>query len=184
MDKVLKHLKNNAIIYLILIVCIIVILIALFYKPKEELREPDTSLFEVVNVGQVVHLFDDNSTKFLMVGTNTDQTTANYADYVKYSMLKHEYTPYFLYQEDIDFKKDKDKIEKLEQLLDITVTYQEDSKPVMELIKEGVVPLTIIIKNKKPIYVFIGTLDTTTLDTLVQAYGIGSTYSSSGIEVA
>ena len=106
MDKVLKHLKNNAIIYLILIVCIIVILIALFYKPKEELRETDTSLFEVVNVGQVVHLFDDNSTKFLMVGTNIDQTTANYADYVKYSMLKHEYTPYFLYQEDIDFKKD------------------------------------------------------------------------------
>ena len=172
MKKVLKHIKNNAIIYLVLITCVIIVLIATLFKPTDELKEVDTSLFKVININQAIKLFDDNSTKFLIIGNNTDQTTESYVEYVRYSMLKHDYKPYFIYQEDIDFKKDADKIEKLGELLDINATYNGESKKAIDLIKEDIVPITIIIKNKKPIYVFIGTLNTTTLDTLVQAYDI------------
>jgi hypothetical protein len=172
MKKVLKHLKNNAIIYLVLLTCAVVIVIATFIKPAEELKEVDTSLFEVVNINQTIKLFNDDSTKFLIIGNNTDQTTVSYAEYVRYSMLKHNYKPYFMYQEDIDFKKDTDKVEKLGELLDISTNYKGESTKAIDLIKEDVVPLTIIIKNRKPIYIFIGTLDTSTLDTLVEAYGV------------
>ncbi|MBQ4031776.1 MAG: hypothetical protein II625_08490 [Bacilli bacterium] len=173
MKKVLKHLKSNAAIYLVLIACIVVLLIALLYKPKEELKEVDVSLFEVVDLDKAIKLYNDNEAKILIISNNLDQTTVSYVGYIKYSMITNGYKPYFLYQEDIDFKKDKDKVEQFGELLELNVNNNGTSKPLVEWLKEGTVPITVIIKNKKTIYGFIGTLNTSTLDSLAQAYGIG-----------
>lgn len=173
MKKVLKHLKNNAAIYLVLIACIVVVLIAVFYKTKDELKEVDVSLFEVVDLDKAIKLYDDNEAKILIISNNTDQTTVNYVGYVQYSMITNGYKPYFMYQEDINFKKDKDKVEKFNELLELNVNYNGKSISLADCLKEDIVPITVIIKNKKTIYGFIGTLNTSTLDSLAQAYGIG-----------
>lgn len=184
MKKVLKHLKNNAAIYLVLIACIVVICFAVFYKPKAELKEVDTSLFEIVDVDRTIKLFNDNTAKYLIISTAFDQTTASYVDHVRYAMITNGFTPYFLYQEKINFKKDKEKIEQLEELLNLECTNGNQSKPIMEWVKEGVVPITVIIKNKKPIYAYIGTINTTSIDSLSQAYGLGDNNQGKQVEVA
>ena len=71
MKKVLKHLKNNAAIYLVLIACIVVVLIAVFYKTKDELKEVDVSLFEVVDLDKAIKLYDDNEAKILIISNNS-----------------------------------------------------------------------------------------------------------------
>ena len=173
MKKVLKHLKRNAAIYLVLLVCVVVLLIALLYKPKDSIQEVDTSLFKVVDVNGTIKLFNDNTPKFLVISTALDQATVNYVDHLKYSMLSNNYIVYFLYQDRIDFKKDN--IEKLNEYLDMEVINGEKGKNLIDCLKDATVPITVVIKNKKIVYAYIGTMNTTSLESLIKVYGLNDT---------
>ncbi len=175
MKKVLKHLKNNAAIYLILLACLVVIIIALFVNSPKELKPVDTSMFDVVSLDKAIRLFDDNDAKILVISTDTCQATAAYADALKYSMTTYNYKVYFLSLTKYKPEENEEKYNKLGELFNTNYQYQKQNLPLIEFVKHGYTPTTIIIKNKKIVYAFIGKMNTSTLDSLATAYGLGET---------
>lgn len=171
MKKVLEHFKNNAIIYLILLTCIIVILIAIFKKEEHELKTVDTSLYTIINLDQAIHLFDDNEPKYLLISTDTCSATASYTDTLRYAMLKHNFKVYYLRYDELDAERDKEKLQQLSELFNTNYTYEGTTRPLITYL--GYTPMTVIIKNKKVVYAFIGTMNMSILDSLSSAYGLG-----------
>jgi len=165
----LNHLKKNAIIYLIALVCIVVVLIIVFHKPQTELETVDTSLFSVVNLNQVKDMFKDEKAKFLLVSKDDNQATVKYAKTLQFSSAdaKYKYTVYYLEINNLT----KDEKEELSKLLDLESITDSKDKSLEGLLEQ--IPLNVIIKNKKVEYAYVGPMNLTTLDALVTAYGVG-----------
>ena len=169
MEKVLKHIKNNAIIYLIALLCLIVVLIVVFMKPQPELEKVDTSLFNVVSLDNVKKMFQDNKARFLLISKDDNQATVSYAKTLQYSSAdaKYKYKVYYLELNSLT-KKEK---EELNELLDLEKITDSQGKSLDEILEQ--IPLNIIIKNNKIAYAYVGPMNLTTLDSLVTAYGVG-----------
>ena len=70
MNKVLTHLKNNFVIYLIIIACLIIVGITLFVNHEPEPEKLDSSLYNKVNIEGIDYLFNDSTPKLLLIGTD------------------------------------------------------------------------------------------------------------------
>lgn len=173
MRKVLKHLKSNAAIYLVLLACLVVLLIVVLHKPQTELKPVDTSMFDVISLDRAIRFFDDNDPKLLVISTDNCQATAAYADALKYSMTTNNYKVYFLSLTTYKPEENEEKYNKLGELFNTNYQYQKTNLPLIEFVKHGYTPTTVIIKNKKIVYAFIGKMNTSTLDSLSHAYGLG-----------
>lgn len=173
MEKVLKHFKNNALIYLILLTCLIVILIAVFHKEDEEVKYVDTSVFNTITLDEAIGLFDDDTPKYLLVSSNDCGATVNYVPSLQYVMMEYEYKVHFLSLDKINFKRDKEKLTKLGELFNTEYTHDGVTKPLVEFFEGSDTPISILIKNKKVVYVFMGTMNVSTLETISKAYGLG-----------
>ena len=171
MNKVLKHLKNNAPIYLIILVCVVVLLIVVFHKSEPDKGTVDKSLFTVVNLDGAIRLFNDDETKFLLVSNYDCERTINYVPTLQFAMLDSGFQIYYLELSEIDEKKDAEKLQKLGELLNLEITYENRTKPIIEFF--GETPMNIIIRKKKVVYAYIGDMNGTTLKSLAQAYGLG-----------
>ena len=161
MEKVLKHLKRNAAIYLIALLCLLVVLIVVFHKPQTELETVDTSLFNVVTLNQVKDMFKDSKAKFVVISRSDDQATVKYVPTLQYSIGSAHNKVYYL---ELDNLK-KDEEEELKSLLDIKHLIGQD-----DVLNQ--IPLNLIIKNKKVEYAYVGPMNLSTLEALVRAYGV------------
>lgn len=172
MDKLKNHFKNNAIIYLVLITCIIVasIIIAVNHTPLFEKQTPiDKSLFQNVRVKEALYLFEKEEPAYLVIGSENCSTTRDYAEYLRFETLHKKVDIYYL---DLDTIK-KDELETFNQLkekLNLEYTYKNQKGTFGDFIDNT--PMTAIIVNKKQVYGFIGSLNSTTIETLVDLYGL------------
>lgn len=174
MDKIIKHLKNNAAIYLVLIACLVIIGISLFVThdgEKEKIKTVDTSLFTVVNLDDAIELFKKEEPSLLVIGHKTCGATIGYVPYLQIAEARFGYVTYYLELADID-KSEKEKYDKLVELLDMEYKFQGDIDSFGKFL--GNTPMTIIIKNKKMVYGYLGSMNDTTLGTLTKAYGVAT----------
>lgn len=175
MDKVIKHLKNNAAIYLVLFVCIVIILISLFIthddREKIKVAKVDTSLFEVVTLKEALELFDQPNPVLLIIGLDTCSATINYVPYLQYAEIEHGFSTYYLELSSIN----KSQIEEYNKLVEkLDIEYNSDGKVDKFGKFIGTTPMTIIIKNKKQVYGYIGSMNDTTLETITKNYGVAT----------
>lgn len=175
MDKIKTHFQKNFAIYAVLLVCLVIILITLFATKNnnevEKLEEVDTSMFNVLTLKETLKLFDDNSSKFLVISHKNCSATINYASYLKIAQAKFNYQTYYLELSSIDESQSED-YKKLVEKLDYEYNYNDTIKQFGQFI--GDTPMTIIIKNKKQVWGHIGSMNTTTLETITKQYGVAS----------
>ncbi len=170
MNKILNHLKNNFAIYLVLIACLTIIGITLFIKHEEEPEKLDSSLYFKVDLGGANLLFNDDTPKLLLISTDTCSATIKYADTLNYEMVKYNYKVYFLNLAEID--TDSEEYQNFIKKLDLD--YEKDDKKGKFYEFMGMTPMTVIIKNKKMVYGYIGSMSSKTLDTITELYGVSS----------
>ena len=168
MNKVLTHLKNNFVIYLIIIACLIIVGITLFVNHEPEPEKLDSSLYNKVNIEGIDYLFNDSTPKLLLIGTDSCSATVKYSKTLNFEMIKYNYKVYYLNLEEVDMESDayKNFIKKLD------LDYEQDGKPGKFYDFMGLTPMTVIIKNGKMVYGYIGTMSSGALDTVTELYGV------------
>ena len=170
MDKIITHFKNNAIIYLILVLCLIIIGVSLFIKGQDTLKEVDTSLFDIVSLDKANSFFDDNDPKLLLISTKTCQATVKYQPTLTIAAAKENIKVHYLELTDID-KEDRavmEKFYKFQEKLDYPYKYRGEEKSIGQFI--GSTPMTIIIKNKKVVFAYIGSMSQETTMAFIERY--------------
>ena len=168
MNKVITHLKNNFVIYLIIITCLIIAGITLFVNHEPEPEKLDSSLYNKVNIEGIDYLFNDSTPKLLLIGTDSCSATVKYSKTLNFEMIKYNYKVYYLNLEEVDMESDayKNFIKKLD------FDYEQDGKPGKFYDFMGLTPMTVIIKNGKMVYGYIGTMSSGALDTVTELYGV------------
>lgn len=172
MQKIKNHFKNNAAIYLVLLISATIIAISVFVNKEEELPEPivDTSMFRVINLEEALKLFDDDNAKLLILSVNTCGATANYVPSLQIAQAKNGYNTYYLELSEIT--ETSPEFEAFIAKLDYEYKLNNQTGKFSEFIENT--PSTIIIKNKKMVYGNIGTLSTDTLEKLTDIYGVST----------
>ena len=170
MNKVLNHLKNNIAIYLVLIACIVVVCITLFVKHDKEEVYVDTSLFKVVDLEQALSFFDDNEPRFLLMSVKTCNATINYVPSLQIASAEYGFPVYYLELSEIDTKSEEFK--EFREKLDLDYEFQGTVDKFGAFIENT--PSSIIIKNKKMVYGYIGSMHSTTIKTITDLYGVTS----------
>ncbi len=174
MNKVITHLKNNFAIYSVLLVCIIIIGLSLLITHEEELPTVDTSMFKVVNLEETLGLFEQDKPVFLVIGYRTCSATISYASYLQIAQAKYGFQTYYLELDDID-KDNPEQIEiynKLVEKLDYEYDLLNEKGKFGKFI--GSTPMTIIINNKKQVFGYIGSMNTSTLESITKVYGVAT----------
>jgi len=173
MDKIKEHLKNNLAIYLVILACIVIVCVAIFVK-EEKKDVVDISMFKSITLSETNALFNDDDPKFLVISVNTCSATAQYVEYLQFSMLDNDYQVYYLDLNTIDEnnKEDMKEYQKLTEHLDYEYNFNGNIAPISNFI--GNTPMTIIIKDKKVVFGYIGSMNTTTLKSIVNMYGVSN----------
>lgn len=175
MDKIKQHFQNNFAIYAVLLVCLVIIAITLFVtknnNQEEKIEEVDTSMFKVLTLKQTLELFDDKSPKLLVIGHKTCSATIKYTSYLQIAQAKFGFQTYYLDLTTIDETQIED-YNKLVEKLDFEYNYNGAIDKFSKFI--GDTPMTIVIKNKKQESGYIGSMNDSTLGTIVKQYGITS----------
>ena len=168
MNKVVEHLKNNIAIYLVLIACLVVVCITLFVNHEKEPETLDSSLYTPVDISGIDFLFKDSDAKLLLIGTDSCSATINYAATLNFEMIKYNYKVYYLNLENVDMESEayKNFIQKLD------IDYEQDGQKGKFYDFMGLTPMTVIIKNGKMVYGYIGSMSSGALDTITELYGV------------
>ena len=172
MNKIINHIKNNILIYLILITCLIVIAVVHFYT-KGQVDDPvvvDTQYFNVIDLKETVKLFEDDSPKMLILSVRDCPATEKYVTYVRIVQMKEGFTSYFL-----DLNTIKGDEEEFKQLLDKLDEFEYDYNGQKGTLKTflGNTPLTVFIKDGRIVYGRYGSMNENVLDSFVTKYGVG-----------
>lgn len=170
MDKLKKHLKNNFAIYAVLLTCLVILLITLFYTREEPKPTVDTSMFKVLTLDETLKLFEDDSAKLLVISFSTCSATINYVPYLQIAQAKYGYSTYYLELDDLD--PESEKFTQLMDKLDMEYNFNGNVQKFSYFI--GSTPMTIIIKNKKMVHGYIGSMNTDTLKALTDLYGVST----------
>ena len=170
MTKIINHIKNNAILYLIIVLCLVILAIAIFMKaePKKEIL--DTKHFKVVTLDEALKLFDDDSPKYLLISTNTCTATIGFSPTLIIAGAKAGITIHYLELNDID-KSNKEvmaKFYEFQRKLDIEYSLKDETKKLGEFI--GTTPMNVIIKNKKVAFAYIGAMSQDTTYAVMTRY--------------
>lgn len=173
MDKISAHLKKNASIYLILLVCLVAIIIALILSNQKEeemeIAKVDTSLFKVVTLEEALNFFESDEPVFLVVGLETCSATINYVPYLKIAEAKYGFQVYYLELSSIDSSQ-IDTLNKFIEKLDVDYKLKDKVDKFGKFIETT--PATIIIKNRKQVFGYYGSMNTSTIETIAGKYGL------------
>lgn len=169
MEKLKQHLLNNFAIYMVILACIIVISVALFITSKPKVETVDTSMFKVVTLKETLELFETDNAKLLVMSVPTCTATIGYTPYLQIAQAKQQYHTYYLDLTTIDTNSEDFK--KLLEKLDFEYNFMGTIGKFSEFIENT--PSTVIIKNRKQVFGHIGSINTTTLETYAQLYGVG-----------
>lgn len=170
MEKLKKHFKNNFAIYLVILACLVVLCVALFVTKEPEQPKVDTSMFRVVTVKEALKLFDEDKANLLVISTSDCSATIKYVPSLQIAQAKDSYHTYYLELDDID-PNSKDFKELLKKL-DLEYNLKGKVAKFSEFM--GTTPMNIIIKNKKMVHGYIGSMDTDTLHTIISLYGVSA----------
>lgn len=171
MNKVLTHLKNNFVIYLVLIACLIVALIAFFYTSKREqvvTDKLDSSMYTPVDIAGIDFLFSDPEPKLLLISSDSCTATMEYSKTLNYEMLRYDYKVYYLNLDNIDMESEEYK--NFIKKLDLDYDQKGEKGKFYEFM--GLTPMTVIIKNKKMVYGYIGKMSGNSLSAITERYGV------------
>lgn len=174
MDKIKKHLKENGVIYFVVISCLLILggtyIITKNNTQEEKVETVDTSLFKVVNLSEALKLFDDDNVKMLLIGYETCSATIDYVPTVQYVEVSRGFTAYYLDLK--DNMKESEELDAFIAKLDLEYDYKGEVRTIGEFL--GYTPTTLIIKNGKVVYAYIGSINTTSLNTISNKYGLGT----------
>lgn len=174
MDKVKRHFKTNLPIYLVVFTCIVVLGISFYVtkqNKKEEVATVDTSMFKVLTLEETLKRFDEAEPTVLVIGYKTCSATIHYTPYLQIAQAKYGYDTYYLELDSID-ESQKEKYDELVEKLDMEYNFQGSVEKFGNFI--GSTPMTIIIKNHKMVYGYIGSINDDTLGSLAKMYGIAT----------
>lgn len=173
MNKLKKHFTQNMPIYAVILVCIVIICISLFITRDEEPEEiiVDTSKFQHVNLKEALELFESDTPRLLVISLNTCSATVDYAISLTIAEARFGYNTYYLELSEID-ESQIDDYNKLVEKLDYEYNFRGQVDKFGAFI--GTTPMTVIIKNKKQVFGYIGSLDVDTLENITSLYGIAT----------
>lgn len=170
MEKMIKHLKNNIAIYMVLLASIVVLCVALFVTKDGNVEKVDTSMFRVITVKEALNLFKQDTAHLLVISTSTCAATIKYVPSLQIAQAKYGYNTYYLELDDIDYNSDD--FQELLKKLDMEYNFNGKVDKFSAFI--GSTPMNVIIKNKKMVHGYIGSMDTDTLYTITSLYGVAS----------
>lgn len=170
MDKLKKHFRNNFAIYVVLLACLVILLITLFYTREESPATVDTSMFKVLTLEDALKLFDDDSAKLLVISVSNCSATINFVPSLQIAQAKYGYTTYYLELDNVD--SESEQFTKLMDKLDMEYNFKGNTQKFSYFI--GSTPMTIIIKNKKMVSGYIGSMNTEALKALTNKYGVST----------
>lgn len=173
MSKLKTHLKNYGLIYLVLVLCLAVIGITLIVSKvnkENDVDYVDTSMFNVVSISDVNKMFETDEPTYLVIGLNTCSATISYGKTLQIAEAMYGFTVNYLELADVDTTT-SDFTEFMSNL-DVDATMQDEEGTLAEFL--GNTPMTLIIKNKKVVYSFIGSLSDSVVETLVTKYDLSS----------
>ena len=169
MNKILEHLKNNAAIYLIVIVCII-IGVLIFQNHDNEKIEYDTRPFNIVDNKKALELFESNEPQMLVIGKKTCSASKELLPSLVIAQTTGKYKTNYL--ELTDLKKGSEDYNKLLELLDYEYQKDGETKPFREYM--GATPMVIVIKDNKMVYGYLGLMNNTVVSTIAKQYGVSN----------
>lgn len=169
MNKILEHLKNNAAIYLIVIVCII-IGVLIFQNHDNEKIEYDTRPFNIVDNKKALELFESKKPQMLVIGKKTCSASKELLPSLVIAQTTGKYKTNYL--ELTDLKKGSEDYNKLLELLDYEYQKDGETKPFSEYM--GATPMVIVIKDNKMVYGYLGPMNNTVISTIAKQYGVSN----------
>ena len=170
MTKLKEHFKKNFAIYAVLLACIVIICVALFITHEEKKETVDTSMFQVLTLKGTLKLFETDEPKLLVISVSECTATIGYVPSLQIAQAKYGFTTYYLELDDLDYYSDD--FQTLLSKLDMEYRFQNKVDKFSKFI--GSTPMTVIIKNKKMVHGYIGSMDTNTLYTITKLYGVNN----------
>ena len=168
MEKLKKHLINNFPIYAVILACIVVICIVVCITSKPKLETVDTSMFKVVSLKETLELFESDEPKLLVMSVPNCTATIDYIPYLQIAQAKYGYNTYYLDLNSIDTSSEE--FIELKNKLDFEYDFYGTVDRFSAFIENT--PSTIIIKNHKQVFGHIGSMNTNTLGTYANLYGV------------
>lgn len=168
MEKLKKHLKNNFAIYAVLVASIVIVCVAMFVTRDDPGETVDTSMFRVVTPKEALKLFNEDKANILVLSTSDCAATIKYVDSLKIAQAKYSYNTYYLNLDEVE--NDIENYKKLLEKLDMEYNFNNKVDKFSSFM--GATPMTVIIKNKKMVHGYIGTMSVDTLYTITSLYGV------------
>lgn len=173
MNKVLEHFKNNILIYLIILTCIVVLLVIKFIPSDAEPDQPkvDTSMFNVITLDEFMELFNDKSPKTVLLSVHNCSATENYVPTLQIAQAKLGFVSYYVELTDIDASSEA-YAKFLEVLETFDYSFQGQTGTLRTFL--GNTPLTLFIKDNKIVYGYYGSMSESVISTFVKKYGVNT----------
>ncbi len=171
MDKLKKHFKENYLIYLVLVTCIIIFGIISYvnYHPVEKVEPLDKTYLKEESLNNVLELFNSSETTYLVLGVDNCQATRDYVEYLRFCVFDLRLEVHYLDLNSIG-EEDEEDLQKLIDKLNIEYTFFETTDKFGKFI--GNTPMTIIIKDHKQVYGHIGSMNDNSIKTIATQYGL------------
>ena len=170
MEKLLKHIKANIVIYLIIVVTIVLSCVIAFRKPTSATTadevEYDTSMFHVVDLNGAIEIFNSNQNQLLFIGRKTCSACQAFIPSLQIAIARDDFYVSYLDLDDIDTSTEA--FQEFKSKLDYEYTYADTTAPFGDFI--GSTPMIIIVKNNKMVFGILGSMSSDTILTLVNQY--------------
>lgn len=169
MQKIKNNIKENAAIYLVIFLTLVIFFIITFVNKNNQEVEPiDTVMFNVVTTKDVDKLFESKEAKMIVVGSKECSATKAFVPHMQISIGLAHYTLNYLELTNENIESNEYK--KFVSRLDYLYTLDNEEKELKEYM--GMTPMILIVKNNKVIYGSIGKVDEDALIQLVDRYGV------------
>lgn len=170
MNKIIAHLKNNASVYFVIIGCLIVLLIVLLSSNQDNNKKDyvDTKYFKVININEALKLFDNNDNSVLIIGRKDCPATIEFGKVMTVAKAKYGFTVNYLELTDLD--PNSSEYKSLIEKLDFEYTLYDKTDKFGNFL--GNTPMLIIIKGRQMSYGYIGNMTLTSLETILNQYGV------------
>lgn len=172
MPKIRNIIQENAPLILVIIATLVITMIIIF-KPaiaskKTETESYNLTNFNIVTTKETIKLFSEIKPQILIICRSTCSVCQSFIPTLNTINETYNIKMNYLDLElmDLDSKETKE----LKELLNYEYTLQEKTAPYSDFL--GTTPMFIIIKNKEMVYGYIGSMDSSVVQVLLENYEV------------
>ena len=163
-----KFIQENRTLLLLILLILVVVGIIIFKKKEDKTPKYDLSKVKVITIDDAISLYNDVEPHIYIIGRESCSACNTFIPAVNEVIERYDAEVYYIDLEAID--RDTPQYTIFKTLLNYN--YEFDNKKGTMDTFIGYTPMVLISSNNETIYGSLGSMSTTTFETILMEYGI------------